>query len=44
MMGSRGILVVIGATVAMVLGFGALAPISVFMRPPEPSSDGPARR
>jgi MFS family permease len=31
----RGILVVIGATVAMALGFGALALISVFMRPLE---------
>ena len=32
---SRGILVVGGATVAMALGFGGLALISVFMRPLE---------
>jgi len=35
MMRSRGILVVVGATVAMALGFGGLALISVFMRPLE---------
>ena len=34
-MRSRGILVVGGATVAMALGFGSLALISVFMRPLE---------
>jgi MFS family permease len=32
---SRGIPVVVGATVAMALGFGGLALISVFMRPLE---------
>jgi MFS family permease len=35
MMRSRGILVVVGATVAMALGFGGLALISVFLRPLE---------
>ena len=34
-MRSRGILVVVGGTVAMALGFGSLALISVFMRPLE---------
>jgi MFS family permease len=32
---SRGVLVVVGATVGMALGFGSLALISVFMRPLE---------
>src|SRR5262245_32829900 len=32
---ARGILVVVGATVAMAVGFGGLALISVFMRPLE---------